>query len=195
MTIALVAFDIGGVLVSVDKNQLIKLLPAYSKIESFFDESFSLLQRGVLAPRDFLQNKAQQLSICPKALKLSFAYMIRCSPHLYTAINELTVPYTFMSNINELHYQSFIRHYKFSDFARQKAQLSCRLGLLKPHPRFFWHAIKMLNVDPRRIAYIDDQEMNVCAAKKAGFVGVMCPTLEALPSLLRDLGCTTQTKF
>lgn len=176
----MVAFDIGGVLTFIDK----KCLEPVSA--TFFDEDFSLFQRGLLTPEHFLQKKSKQLDMDVFALECLFTRMVKLSTHAST-IYDLKVPYFFMSNINEMHFRYFTTLLKPSAFAMRHSALSCRLGLLKPHSRFFWHAHKRLGLNAKRIAFIDDKRENLRSAEEAGFSTRWCKSAVMLPSLMRDL--------
>lgn len=46
------------------------------------------------------------------------------------------------------------------------------VGFLKPDPQAFEHACKTLDVEPRQVAFLDDQQQNVAGATAAGLVAV-----------------------
>lgn len=186
MSLSLVIFDIGGVLALIDKKPLNNILSTHSNNKLFFNRDFFLFQRGLITTKNFFNKKASELDICPHDLELSFTHIIQVSPQA-SCINYLTVPYLFASNINKLHYKNFLKKIKASSFARNNAVLSYRLGLLKPHPRFFIYMLNKAKIKAKQIAYIDDQENNIFEAKKAGFVARLCETPESLPSILFSL--------
>lgn len=186
MSVVLIAFDIGGVLTTINKNPLRALMPE-TKLEAFFDQDFFLLQRGFVSPEDFLAKKSTLLRLCSQALTSAFLAMQK--PSAQTAyLRNVSAPYIFASNINEMHYRSFKEALDLPSFTRKNAILSYRLGFLKPHARFFWCLGNALRVRPDQILFIDDSEDNCGAASKQGLQTICCPHPEALPSLLSGFG-------
>lgn len=68
---------------------------------------------------------------------------------------------------------------------------SSEIGIRKPDPRIFEHALETLGgIDPRRAIFVDDFEANVLAAEALGFRGVLMrddyhPALEEIDELTR----------
>ena len=68
---------------------------------------------------------------------------------------------------------------------------SSELGIRKPDPRIFEHALETLGgIDPSRAIFVDDFEANVEAAEALGFRGVLMkddyhPALEEIERLTR----------
>ncbi len=51
---------------------------------------------------------------------------------------------------------------------------SCQLGVRKPDPRIFLHALDRLGgIDPKRAVFLDDYEANVRAAADLGMLGIL----------------------
>lgn len=50
--------------------------------------------------------------------------------------------------------------------------ISGEVGLRKPDPQIFHHALDLLGLPPRECAFIDDIEQNIRAAERLGIVGV-----------------------
>jgi len=65
---------------------------------------------------------------------------------------------------------------------------SDELGLVKPDPKIFEHVIRDLDVPPRRIAFFDDTEVNVQAAREVGIVAFEVDGIAELESQLQMLG-------
>ena len=68
---------------------------------------------------------------------------------------------------------------------------SSDLGIRKPDPRIFEHALETLGgIDPTRAIFVDDFEANIAAAEALGFKGVLMkddyhPALEEIERLIR----------
>lgn len=165
----LIAFDIGGVLADINKNALAKLLGGFHQLNNFFDLNFMNYQRGQITSHAFLKNKSQQFNLDYSTLKHTFQHMIiaRMDSQLLT---DLTVPYIFFSNINELHFNFFISQINTSNFALSNSLTSYKLGQLKPHRIFFDRLSQGFKLTRAEILVIDDQRRNTTAALKYGFM-------------------------
>jgi putative hydrolase of the HAD superfamily len=51
--------------------------------------------------------------------------------------------------------------------------ISCEVGLRKPNPAIFRHAVELLGLEPADCVFIDDIEHNVRAAKALGMAGLL----------------------
>lgn len=180
--VALIAFDIGGVLASIDKAPLRALLSEKALL-AFFDRDFFLMQRGFFSPEQFLLKKSALLSISLSALTDAFLAIQKPSAEI-SYLPYLSVPYFFASNINAIHYRALVKTLNPSSFARKHAVLSCRLGFLKPHRHFFRCLKNSLRVPSHQILFIDDHADNCSMAYKEGLQTLCCKAPTALPSLL-----------
>jgi len=76
------------------------------------------------------------------------------------------------SNTGELHSSWFLKAYAdlFTQF--DHLILSHRIGVKKPHPAFYNHALRAMKVAPSACLFVDDLAENVQAARKQGLVAV-----------------------
>ncbi|XP_044980338.1 flavin mononucleotide hydrolase 1, chloroplatic isoform X2 [Hordeum vulgare subsp. vulgare] len=65
---------------------------------------------------------------------------------------------------------------------------SCHIGIRKPSPDFYLHAVDYLNIDPGNCIFIDDRMVNIEAALSVGMVGLHFKNAEALKNDLCSLG-------
>ncbi|VAH94380.1 unnamed protein product [Triticum turgidum subsp. durum] len=65
---------------------------------------------------------------------------------------------------------------------------SCHIGIRKPSPDFYLHAVDHLNIDPGNCIFIDDRMVNIEAALSVGMVGLHFKNAEALKNDLCSLG-------
>ncbi|KAF7052652.1 hypothetical protein CFC21_060720 [Triticum aestivum] len=65
---------------------------------------------------------------------------------------------------------------------------SCHVGIRKPSPDFYLHAVDHLNIDPGNCIFIDDRMVNIEAALSVGMVGLHFKNAEALKNDLCSLG-------
>ncbi len=165
----LLALDIGGVLASIDKSELNFLcLKAQLSLQDIFNADFWRLQKGLISAEKFVATMSAKLNISRESFKNIFISMLRVG-EVKDFFENIALPYIFFSNINELHYGYFLKQIKASPFAINNSIVSFEQKQLKPHPRFFQQLGKILPVDRDEIMLIDDQVINIEAAKKYGF--------------------------
>lgn len=58
--------------------------------------------------------------------------------------------------------------------------ISGAIGIMKPDPRIFIHAISQFGVNPAETAFVDDNAINVQAATQQGLQGILFTTAEEL---------------
>lgn len=67
---------------------------------------------------------------------------------------------------------------------------SCELGKIKRDPHFFEELLDKLGVEFDEVVFIDDNPINIRAAKKAGITGIAFTSSEELEQNLASLGFT-----
>jgi len=175
MSIELLAFDIGGVFSTRNRQNI---NPGFTHI--LFDHDFLDLQRGKIKAQDFLAKKNYQLGLD----KYHFENLVSTHENI-RLLKKLTCNYIFASNINSLHYEKFIREAQPSLFAVENSVLSYELGHLKPEA-FFFECLKNINkITPLNILFIDDKLENINTALASGLSARLCTNPEALPKLLK----------
>lgn len=65
-------------------------------------------------------------------------------------------------------------------FEPNKIFVSCKVGMIKPHNDFFDFALAKLKKQPEEVAFIDDKEENVEAARRMGMKGILFRSIEEL---------------
>ncbi|HXC38398.1 MAG TPA: HAD family phosphatase [Burkholderiales bacterium] len=71
--------------------------------------------------------------------------------------------------------------------------VSGHVGLIKPDPRIYAHAIERCALDPARTVFIDDSAVNVAAGRATGFQALHFVTPEGLRSDLSALRMVNET--
>ena len=92
-----------------------------------------------------------------------------------------------LSNTNELHWHRFARdwdlpamfHHNFPSFM---------VGKLKPDAEYFEHVLDALGIAADRALFVDDNRINVEAARAVGLHARQVPRFEALAPTLAELG-------
>jgi HAD superfamily hydrolase (TIGR01509 family) len=79
-------------------------------------------------------------------------------------------------------------HDTFLGDAFDDVQASCHLGARKPDPTFYTRLLDVLRAAPDEVAFVDDREANVAAAREVGMHATVFAGAEALRHWLRELG-------
>ncbi len=165
----LIALDIGGVLASINKTELIKLChKSQVSLSEIFDKNFWNFQKGLISSADFVEEKARKLHIDQSQFEKAFCAML-CFSFNKNIFRELMPSYIFFSSINTLHFEYLLGHLDASSFAIEHALLSFREGQLKPHPLFFEKLARVVPCEKNEILVIDDDQRIINAALVNGF--------------------------
>ena len=92
-----------------------------------------------------------------------------------------------LSNTNELHWERFEREWSLPSMFHRNFP-SYAVGRLKPDADYFDHVIGELGVDPARALFVDDNRINVEAARAVGLHARQVPRFEALSAALAEFG-------
>jgi epoxide hydrolase-like predicted phosphatase len=60
---------------------------------------------------------------------------------------------------------------------------SSAVGMRKPNPAIFLHALELLGVEPSRAVFLDDAPGNVAGARAAGLRGILVDAADPVPAL------------
>jgi putative hydrolase of the HAD superfamily len=202
--VEVVLFDLGGVLVhlggGVDAMQRLAGLESADEVWKRWltCEWVRSFERGGCSPDEFAQGVVADwgLAISPA----DFLEQFRAWPEdLYEGARELVEEVRqnalvgCLSNTNQLHWTD---HYVRWDLDRcfDLRFLSFELGMVKPDRELFEHVARTVAVAPERIAFLDDNQLNVDQAAGVGFNArrVRGPA-EAL-AVLTDVGVVGRPK-
>lgn len=200
MTVELLLFDLGNVIVRVSHLAMAEALAARSADPRFQDprrvlalafddhEGFTVaFDEGRLTPDAFYRSVANRL-----ALSLSFEEFAGCwntgfeeNLEVTAFIRRLHRRYRLMllSNTNALHY-SYLKPRLPVLSLMECVFLSFELGMRKPDRALYERVIKAAGVQPEHIVYIDDIE---AYTRAAGELGMQAITFESAGSLERAL--------
>jgi len=92
-----------------------------------------------------------------------------------------------VSNTNELHWERFEREWSLPAMFHQNFP-SHAVGKLKPDADYFEHVLDELRVEPAHALFVDDNAINVEAARAVGLVAHRVPSFDALAPALEASG-------
>ena len=203
-----IIFDLGGVLISLDKERCIRAfreLAGFDRIEEFLDTSH---QRGMIGDLEAGRiSEAEFFAECRKYCRpgISDNDIRRCFHALLNPIGPETI--TLLRRLLErfdlyiLTNNSSVTMEKTYEDARNAGIdlqqtfrhifVSQDLRMLKPSQEIFAHVIREIGLKPDEMLYVDDSLRNVEAARTAGMNALhhvpgrdLAETLSAVPNVL-----------
>ncbi|MBM6549638.1 HAD family hydrolase [Marinomonas ostreistagni] len=178
-TIKVVLFDLGHVLVDLGpKERFTRIFPLQGVSEAELWEhwlaspSVKAFDAGQISLDSFIDRLLAELSLEAdrEALKQAF---IAWPQGLYDGAIELVqrIPAHYhravLSNTNDAHWARILDDMGLAGLFHQYFA-SHQVGLVKPELSLFEHVIAKLGVAPNEILFIDDNQINVEAARQAG---------------------------
>jgi epoxide hydrolase-like predicted phosphatase len=195
--ITTVIFDVGGVL-HASNNATVKDLAQElqleeSAVQQIWKDQIPLLGSGQIDETAFWQQvKAahgiRQVEVAENLLGRAFAQTL--VPHakvlaLVTELRRLGLKLAILSNTIEPHARANRQAGYYDGFDR--VLLSHEVGLRKPDPAIYQHALDELGIEPEQAVFIDDDPANAEAATKLGMKGITYTSPEQLATDLRAL--------
>ena len=190
----IIIFDLGGVLVHLDWDQVCGALETLSTLgtgavraEVVNGPIVSDSMRGNIGPQEFQQRLCDRLEIeiSYEAFVEIWNGLLRPNQEIVPLVEGLKPGHKLVlaSNTDAIHFSYSFEHCPvLHQFDRHF--LSYEMGLLKPETAFFDHVLKALNAAPGDCVFIDDRSDNVEAARG---VGITSFRFEGVEQLQRDL--------
>ena len=196
--IEVILLDLGGVLVE---------LTGVSIMLDWMDESMTidtLWQRWLTSPsvrrfetgqmhyRDFAEQLIEEMSlpVRPDEFLQEFTWWPRgLFPGAMDLINRIPSGYTLavLSNSNTIHWPRMMDEIGLAGVF-DHFFASHLIGKIKPDIEIYEHVLEKLDRDPAVILYIDDNRLNVDAARSLGIRAEEAKGLDALQRVLEDYG-------
>lgn len=177
MTIEVVLFDLGGV--------LIELSPLHSMGRFFSEPDYDAVwhrwlhcpwvrrfERGQCPPDEFARGMVESWSM-PASPDEFLAAFVRWPRGLLPGARDLAtlvrgrVTTGCLSNTNALHADRHAREEAVYDLFDHRF-LSHELGLVKPDREIYEHVVEQLGCSPAAVLFLDDNQLNVDGARAAG---------------------------
>lgn len=113
----------------------------------------------------------------------------RLFPGTHELLGEIAARYRLASasNTNEMHWELFISEFSLPQRFDHNFP-SCRVGKLKPDADYFVHILEQVNARPSRVVFVDDNPINVEAARNCGLSAHLARGASGLRSTLVALG-------
>ena len=180
-------FDFGGVLVDLDRNQVLQSFDELGMDIRPFLGIFSQLEQGRVSIPQFCE-ALRQLSQCPQVSDEAIVAAWQSFLHIGVPAERLEMllkikqhySVNLLSNTNFVHWrmaQDIFFCYKgrgVNDFF-DHIFLSCELGVEKPDPAIFQAVTEGLKLPASHILFFDDSEVNCQAARNCGMQALLAP--------------------
>lgn len=170
-------FDIGNVLVTFDYSRTfagiaLRSVRTYEEIHAHLAEVCDSLETGRLSSEDFITRGVEFIGggVSREEFEEAFTGIFEPIQPVWKIVETVTekVPAWLFSNTSELHEQWLLRQYPgFAGF--RGGFFSWRLGVMKPDPGIYEHALAALGLPASEIAYIDDLPANIETGRRLGF--------------------------
>ncbi len=198
ISIKLITFDLGNVLVRVDQMEFCRRLAVltHATAQEVFDYVFnSALEpgydTGMMTSQEFYQQIMAQFKV-----SLEFERFARWWNSLFSPMPEMaevvtrlarSYPLFLLSNTNALHFDYIQENYPvlkhFSQFI-----LSYKVGSRKPEKGIYEYLLQQAGLPPEQILFIDDKMPFVAAAREHGIQAWQFTSREALQQQLIEAG-------
>ena len=186
-TIKNIIFDLGGVIIDIDQNQIVNHLKknGFTDLELLespeVKHTLSQFERGILSADSFRKTLCSLLNLKISTQKFDEIWnsMILDIPQRrIDLVKKLKSHYHvyLMSNTNEIHYDLFIRDlqlrfgYREFDSLFDKSFFSFDTHLSKPDPDFFTLILDRYRMKPEETLFIDDTPQNILTAQELGII-------------------------
>jgi putative hydrolase of the HAD superfamily len=200
--ITTIIFDLGGVIVKVDKTRMSRALANHTelsvdKITKVFSSKTATLfdtdiMTGKITPEEFFNKCVKEFHL----KDLSFEKFKQIYSDIFTLIPETaeiirtyskTHKLILLSNTDVIHYSYCEKKFKslFDLFAAKT--LSFNVGAVKPEKKIYLEAVKMAGEKPENCIYIDDVKEYADAAEKVGMKGIHFISAQQLKKELEKL--------
>ncbi|MBL93583.1 MAG: hypothetical protein CMH56_17415 [Myxococcales bacterium] len=163
-----IAFDLGGVLVDVQRQVLPQLNRPKEEIErAFFGQNrHASLGTGTLLAKDYAERVALDLQVDAATIETVWAKVVTWKSFATPLLAGLKVPFVFWSNTDPIHTEKLKQTLQLPSSVWAKSVLSHEAGYLKPDARFFDLGLQKLDLRPEQVLFIDDRAENVSAAQQ-----------------------------
>ena len=192
-------FDLGGVVVRWDPDAIIAGVFSDSQVRRkvkaalFEHPDWLELDRGTLGRDEAIARAALRSGISAsdmKRLMHAVPPSLTVFPDTVQLLRRLKskgYPLYCLSNMHFASIEHLEREHKFFEVF-SGAAISCRLKLCKPEPGIYEHVLRTYNLKARDTVFIDDVDVNIAAAAKAGIRTIQFKNAAQCERELRALG-------
>jgi len=196
--IEVILFDLGGVLVELSGvSVMLDWMDESMTIETLWQRwltspSVRQFETGRMSHQDFAEQLIEEMSlpVRPDEFLEEFTWWPRgLFPGAMELIDSIPTSYTLavLSNSNAIHWPRMMDEIGLADVF-DHFFASHLIGKIKPDVEIYQHVLEALGCDPDTMLYIDDNRLNVEAARSLGIQAVEAKGVNALQRVLKDIG-------
>ena len=193
----LVLFDLGGVLIELSGVSAMRELAGMDNDDQLWERWLSCpwvraFERGECTPEEFAAGMVEEwtLTVAPSEFLDAFrTWPVGPLPGAEELVDTVraVIAVGCLSNTNAMH--TVERFSLWSIFAAFEPRLlSHELGMLKPDRVLFDRVAELVDLEPARVLFLDDNIINVDGARGAGFTAMHTRGVEEARSALVDAG-------
>ncbi len=185
MSIKVVIFDMGGVLVRTEDTAPraalgLRFGKSYAELDGivFANKSSGRASRGEISARDHMQHVMRTLNLPETDEAIDnfvdkFFLGDKVDGEIIDYIDSLRPRYqtVLLSNAWDNLRKIFVEKWKIAD-AFDEIFISAEMGIMKPNPKIYEMVLEKLDVPPEETVFIDDFIQNIEAARKLGMHGI-----------------------
>ena len=200
--IKVVLFDLGGVLVELTGVPVMldwaqeTMTPEQLGVKWLSSPTVRAFETGRMSSDEFAEKLVVEMafSVSTDEFIAAFTYWPK---GLYPGVIELLqrIPPKYMlatlSNTNALHWSRAMSEMKLLDYFQYHFP-SHLLGVLKPDPEVFEHVIDHLSCEPASVLFIDDNLLNVNAARAIGICAQEAKGVTGAEQVLIEYGVISE---
>jgi glucose-1-phosphatase len=191
-------FDLGGVLIDcADFKKLLEWESWTKKLSELEEKSMESgtserYSRGAIGTKEFVETTISELDLTVSVSRFLREFRLLPKgfyPGADVLLKELSRNYitACLSNTNELHWNKLCGVNKLEKYFKFNFP-SHLIHKVKPQKGAFTYVVKALSVEPGAIAFFDDRDDNVAAAKEVGIDAYKTAGITELCDCIRELG-------
>lgn len=179
-----VIFDVGGVLLTHQKNFLYRdMMKFFGMVEKEFLDVYypttADFMKGLISEEEFWK-RFQKAAGTSKVMPKETMYKLHSRTgwdynhqliHFAKSLKDKHLKIAILSNVVQP-IVDFMKGEKFYEHF-DEVVLSCEVGMKKPDKEIYLHTLKLLQVKPSEAVFIDDMERNVKVAEEVGMKGIV----------------------
>jgi putative hydrolase of the HAD superfamily len=192
-------FDFGNVLGFFDHGRAIREFAKHTDMDpvelglqlygSVLEEDY---ESGTLSTAEYVRGAILngRLKLTPDEFLTHFVNIFWENREVCDLIPKLKPRYRVVlaSNTNDAHFTKYTAQFSHALKHFDHLIASHRIGARKPHDAFFAEAARQAGAEPHECAFVDDLPVNIEAANRAGFNGIVYLPDDTLTLRLRKLG-------
>lgn len=183
--ISAIIFDCFGVIYTVASDEYYnKHEGLFNKDKSFLDELNRQIDLGEISGDEFYKRLEDKIGVPADSIREDTHNLTMLNQEMFALIEQLKSKYKIglLSNAGDGEFYALERDGILDTFDAVIA--SYLLKIAKPDPRIYKKCADKLGVKPAECVFIDDNQINVEGAEKAGMIGIHYKNLEQLKAEL-----------